>query len=477
MAAILNASIDTLLAEYERREKRKGQIYNLFPDSGPYRRELYPQHLEFFRSGAHVMARLAMCANGVGKTLSMGGFEVALHLTGLYPDWWPGFRYKRPVRFWIAGETKTTTRQNQQKVLLGEPKAEEEGGGLIPADLIDMKRITRWPGGGGLIESCFIKHVPTGSWSYLGARTYDPDYSPWMGENLDGVWMDEPAPILHYQEGVTRTRGSENPCIMVTFTPKKGATELVNLFVNEPDESRRVIPCTWDDVPHLTEEWKRNALANVPRYMRDTVSKGIPTLGIGAVYPIEEDRFVIDPLDEIPDHWPRAIGFDGGWHCTAAIWGAWDRETDTWYLYDEHRAGELLIPVHAAAIQSRGPWIPIIGDVRHTSVTDGEKMIEEYADNGLDIIPASKPGAEARREKVRKRLITSKIKVFSTLRHWLNEYRTYHYDDHGNVRKKGDHLMDATQYLIAEGPHIAKTRSETIAVASTEKPVRFGRKI
>ncbi len=32
--------------------------------------------------------RLALCANRVGKTEGMGGYETAIHLTGRYPHWW-----------------------------------------------------------------------------------------------------------------------------------------------------------------------------------------------------------------------------------------------------------------------------------------------------------------------------------------------------------------------------------------------------
>src|SRR6056297_835225 len=468
--------LDDLFAELEGREDRRGKMFDLFPDTGPYRRELYPQHLTFFSFGKTKTSRMAMCANGVGKTLAIGGYEMACHLTGIYPDWWPGYKFERPVRMWIAGQTTKTTRENQQRVLFGKPKAEKHGGGLIPVDKIDFASLSRWPSGGGLIESVMVDHVSGGK-SEVGVRTYDQDISAWYGENLDGGWMDEPAEMEYYSELFTRTRGSAHPMIMLTFTPLKGANELVNMFVQEPDPSREVIPCSWEDVPHLSETWKRDKLANTPLYMRDTVSKGIPALGIGAVYPVLEDNFVIDPLDELPDYWPRAYGFDGGWHNTAAIWGAWDRETDTWYLYDEHKAGELVIPVHAAAIQSRGKWIPGVGDVRHTNVNDGEKMIDEYQDDGIDIMPATKPGKDARIEKVRKGLLTGKIKVYSTLRKWLNEYRMYHYDDKGKLVKENDHLMDATQHLIDEGPLICKTRSEVMAVAGREKQIRFGRRI
>ncbi|MGL5630947.1 MAG: hypothetical protein ACRDD3_01195, partial [Azovibrio sp.] len=73
-----------LMEEQERRRKRR-LIETLYPETGPLRRELYPKHLEFFQAGARYRERCAMAANRVGKSFGMGGYETALHLTGLYP--------------------------------------------------------------------------------------------------------------------------------------------------------------------------------------------------------------------------------------------------------------------------------------------------------------------------------------------------------------------------------------------------------
>lgn len=466
-----------LAAELKRRAARSGKMWEFFPAEGPFRRELYPQHMDFFAASAIKTVRLFLAANGVGKTLS-GAIEMAFHLTGLYPDWWTGHRYKRPTRFWIAGQTKQTTRDIQQTYLLGKPKLEQYGGGMVPADLIDIAGIQRWPGGGGLIEFCRIKHA-SGGWSELGARTYDQAIDAWYGDNLDGGWLDEIVPMLYFSELFTRTRSSDHPLIWITFTPLKGVTELVAKFLQEPDESRIVIPCGWDHVPHLSEKWKLEKLANTPEYLHDTVGKGVPSLGTGAVFPIVESAFVIDPLEQIPDHWPRAFGFDGGWHNTAAVWGAYDRDTRTWYIYDDYKAGKLIVPVHAASILSRGKWIPGVGDVRLKNVTDGSNMLDEYEDVNCPIQPAQKQGKEARIEKCRKGLTTGKIKVYKTCRHFLNEYRMYHYDDNGNLVKENDHVMDAFEHLIDEGPSICKTHSEVTMIhsAGNDRPIRFGRRI
>jgi len=64
--------------------------------------------------------RLLMAGNRVGKSFS-GAMEMAFHTTGLYPKWWKGKRFNRPVRAWAGGVSNETTRDVCQKELLGQP--------------------------------------------------------------------------------------------------------------------------------------------------------------------------------------------------------------------------------------------------------------------------------------------------------------------------------------------------------------------
>ena len=55
----------------------------------------------------HAMAareRLLMAGNQLGKTLA-GAFEMAMHLTGVYPPWWAGRRFGRAVMVWAGSVT------------------------------------------------------------------------------------------------------------------------------------------------------------------------------------------------------------------------------------------------------------------------------------------------------------------------------------------------------------------------------------
>ena len=110
------------------------------------------------------------------------------------------------------------------------------------------------------------------------------------------------------------------------------------------------------------------------------------SLGSGAIYPIETDEFVVKPF-RIPEYMPRAYGLDVGWNRTAAVWGAWDRETDVLYLYSEHYRGQAEPAVHASAIKARGHWIKGVIDPASNGrqQSDGEQLIKLYRGEGLHL--------------------------------------------------------------------------------------------
>ena len=60
----------------------------------------YPYQLKFHNS--HASQRLLMAGNRVGKSFC-GAMEMAYHCTGLYPNWWKGKKFNRPVRCWVGG--------------------------------------------------------------------------------------------------------------------------------------------------------------------------------------------------------------------------------------------------------------------------------------------------------------------------------------------------------------------------------------
>lgn len=170
-----------------------------------------------------------MAGNQLGKTYC-GGAEVAYHLTGLYPDWWQGKRWERPVRWWAGSKTGEVTRDGVQRYLVGEPKDESQWGtGMIPkVHLLDW---ARRQGIADALDSLIVKHVSGGT-STLGFKSYDQGRQKWQGETLDGVWFDEEPPMDIYMEGLTRTNATGG-ITMITFTPLLGMSDVVSMFLDE----------------------------------------------------------------------------------------------------------------------------------------------------------------------------------------------------------------------------------------------------
>jgi len=189
----------------------------------------YAKQREFHAAGKDHRERLLMAGNQLGKTYC-GGAEVAYHLTGLYPDWWEGKTWDRPVRWWAGSKTGEVTRDGVQRYLVGEPKDESKWGhGMIPkACLVDH---ARRQGIADALDSVLVKHVSGGT-STLGFKSYDQGRQKWQSETLDGVWFDEEPPMDIYMEGLTRTNATGG-ITMITFTPLLGMSDVVSMFLDE----------------------------------------------------------------------------------------------------------------------------------------------------------------------------------------------------------------------------------------------------
>lgn len=211
--------------------------------------------------------------------------------------------------------------------------------------------------------------------------------------------------------------------------------------------SKSLITCGWDDVPHLDAKTKEDLLAATPPHLRGARSRGEPSLGAGAIYPIPLEEILVDPF-QIPPYWPRAYALDVGWNRTAALWGAKDQSVDCMYLYTEHYRGQAEPSIHAAAVRARGDWIPGVIDpaARGRGQRDGEQLFQDYRSLGL-ILRLANNAVEAGIYDVWERLSTGRLKIFRTLQNWGAEYRLYRRDENGKIIKEFDHLMDCTRYL------------------------------
>jgi phage terminase large subunit-like protein len=220
------AEIRKALEAEQKRRTERAKLFSLYPEEGPYRRDLYAKHMAFFELGLTSYERCMMAANRVGKTWGVGGYETALHLTGLYPDWWPGRRFDHPIEAWAAGDTSETTRDIVQAALMGQ--LGQLGTGLIPADHI-IGEPTKRAGVPGAMDTGIIRHV-SGGQSLIGFKSYDQGRKKFQGTAKHLAWLDEEPPEDVYDECMMRlmtTQGS----MLCTFTPLEGLTAISLRFL------------------------------------------------------------------------------------------------------------------------------------------------------------------------------------------------------------------------------------------------------
>lgn len=190
----------------------------------------YAKQRAFHAAGKDHDQRLLMAANQVGKTIC-GAAEGAMHLTGLYPEDWPGHRFNRPISMWAASVTTDATRDNVQAKLMGPPEREDDWGtGFLPQKtLLNWNRAIGTP---NLLDSVTIRHA-SGGISTLGFKSYSQGREKWQGPTKDALWLDEEPPLDIYMEGMTRTNAIADRRIWITFTPLLGMSDVVAMFLKE----------------------------------------------------------------------------------------------------------------------------------------------------------------------------------------------------------------------------------------------------
>jgi Terminase RNaseH-like domain len=223
-----------------------------------------------------------------------------------------------------------------------------------------------------------------------------------------------------------------------------------------------IVAADWSQAAHLTDAQRTTMLASIPPYQRLARSQGIPQLGAGLIFPIEDADILVDAFP-IPKHWPRGYGMDVGWQKTAVIWRTRDPETGISYLYDEHYRSEAAPEIHAAAIRNRGSWIPgrIDPASRGRGQADGRQLLTLYRKTiygaedlsiGMRLLLPANNAVESGLYAMLMALQQGTLKVF---RHrcekWLAERRMYRRDERGRVIKEFDHALDASRYGFCSG--------------------------
>lgn len=417
---------------------------------------------QFHAAGNKAKERLFLAGNRTGKTYC-GIIESCMHLTGIYPDWWEGKRFTRPIKAWAASVTTSLTKEVLETGYLD----------VIPVNLIL---------GSNVQQSTFrIKHSSGGE-SILSFKSYEQGRKKFQAAKLDLVHLDEEPSSAIYTEALMRTMSTDvynKGILILTMTPLMGLTDLVNQYIDGKDgdvvddvSKKYYTMASWSDNPYLLEEEKKDLLESLPPHEREAREKGIPSMGRGMVYPIAEETFVVNPF-LIPEYWSKVYAIDFGWTApTAVMFGAYDRDNDIVYLYAEYYQAERTPQQHAVnlcnmgASTMHGVYDPA-GEQK--SQKDGGDIVSLYRQSGLHHMSKANNAKEEGVMKVLQRFQNSKIKVFSTMTQTLREFRMHARDEKGDIKKGNDHLMDCMRYLVMSGLYAASAEYQDLLQSSYRK--------
>lgn len=440
----------------------------------------YSKQLEFHNLGATKTERLLIAGNRLGKT-EAGAHEASYHLTGDYPKWWRGRKFTQPIVMWAAGESGNSTRDVIQQKMFGEPGVvDAQGTGTVPKDAIVHFTLMR--GVANAYDSVQVRHA-SGGVSIVYFKSYEQGRAKWQGTNLDLVWFDEEPPQPIYLEGITRLITKRGLSIM-TFTPLKGTTKVVDRFLTEDEPERAHVTMTMADVSHISEEDKEAWLRKWPEHEREARANGVPMLGSGRIFPYADSVVLCDPFD-VPRYWARIVGIDiGADHPTGLCDLAWDRDNDVIYMVSEYRkstsdipSGFSPMPEHANWVKQRHPELPVAWpkDAHEREKSSGEEIAKLYKKQGLKMLSkhaqfeSGSVSVEAGIMEMQDRMTSGRFKVFRTCSLFMEEFRQYHRKE-GQIIKLKDDLISAVRYAIMMKRYAAvlpdkltKRRRQTVA--------------
>lgn len=417
--------------------------------------------------GRDIAIRGLIAANRIGKS-DVGTYELSIHLTGLYPEGWTGYRFTGPIEAIALGvDLATLAKSDQlQEKLLG--KVEDRGTGFIPKDcIVEIKNKVGM--GATVAETIRVQHYdadgnPDGI-SRLLFGSYSQGQDVLMGLALNFVLIDEcPSDDTILPQSIKRTWGFKGDArVLCTFTPEKGINRTVSSFWDEKGEYHDgLVRATLWDADIYTREQKEAMVKSIPPWQKGFSIEGIPSAGTGAVFQgIMKENLVSPDLSYIPKHWKRMAACDIGFQDDFVVhFGAEDPNTGELWIYDEmtFKQTDAVLIANAVKAKQQG-YIPLMmpqdAKFERGLGTTFQKIFreagcivnEELAANWrLQSDGKNKsiaPGIMYLRDLMAKAMfkITFRAELF------LKEFDMYSYDNNGKFKDKWNHSIDTARYL------------------------------
>lgn len=432
-----------------------------------------PKMMLFYKAGLEARERLILGGNRTGKTYGVE-IEGFYHASGLYPDWWPGYRFNRPIVAIMASQSLTDTRNIlQHKLFKGD--AQDNVPPIIHESLVLDTKNTNIAGAFDYVD---IKHV-SGEPSRIYFKAFKQGANSFQGVKADWIHLDESVGYDVYQEALYRTTSFNDSKTFLTVTqwPEKGMDELVSHFMNNGDaevvnEEKLYMHMSWSDNIYLSEKEKARLRASTPQWQLDAREHGYPVFGQGKVFIQPESEVFIPPF-EIPSHFHHIYGLDpaatsGGTY--GAVHLVQDMDSKIIYAVSDYKLSNVTPSEHANNIRNRIiPFDHCIGicdpagggENQHTK----ESTLDFFRNKcGLKLVNAVKVNGtkEAVIDSLYERIRNGTFKIMydntGGCVNLVQEWRQYSRNDKGEIIKKNDHCIDALFYAY-NGIHMSTKKN------------------
>lgn len=451
----------------------------------------HEKQLRFFEAGNYHTQRFACWGNRTGKTFGVGR-EIFYHATGIYPDWWKGYRFSRPVRILCCTENVDMCNKNLVATLF-------RGQGVKDKPAIPEEFILREVFNPCTIKDRYIFHVSGGE-SLITFKSYKGGAKSMQGFQADVVWLDERPPIRVYEELLMRLVpfDGERTHMIVTTWPEGGYSDIVEYFVSHTEEDYIIgvdplkdvkknpkiqkvnellyySHASWSDNPHITEKVKKELELSISPHELESRRSGFPKYGSGKVFYMPESKYLHKYLED-KSHYAYIIGVDpavldqGAWGVSLL---AYDLDNDKVYVKSSSLLSNATKSQHALNISKILPFphCPVVidpaggGEDQRTQQNMADFLRNEC---GLNVFKANKGqySVEDGIMQMMQAIEDDKLKiVYNEADHTgcsnlIEQIRKYSRDDNGLIIKKDDHIIDAMRYAFVHKNRALKKYSQ-----------------
>jgi phage terminase large subunit-like protein len=285
-------------------------------------------------------------------------------------------------------------------------------------------------------------------------KAYKQGREAFQGFNARAFHGDEEGPIdvlLEAMRGLIDQGGK----VLLTMTPLKGWTRLLERYVREPREDTVVHWLHGVDNPHIPMDALKRVLSQYGAHEREARAFGRITALEGRIYEFDRDAHVCRPFVP-PPGWERIRVWDFGTrNPTCVLWMVRDPRDDTLYIYREHYQAEWRLSQHADEVVRLSR-----GENYITTVCDPEDLNARQTlanEHGIPNEPARK-NVRSNINKVSEYLALDAegkphLKVFNSCKNTIREFESYIWqesrskaDDPEKPQKRDDHAMDCVAY-------------------------------